>query len=224
MDGSMVPSDEPLDWRSAGTTKVGKGFELVQDLPNQEGHLLCLVPFESTGSHVYVTLDYLTESQANQSGNGLCIYLMDPAVSGWDCLFDGSGMLGFGGKCGALLGVGLDLSGEFSGVENAVVVKRASDSELLCDPAPVPDGLGTNGEWRNIHVKFDIEDHNIDVKVGGIKLLDDVPIRLGNWADGTQINVPRRLCVAVCAGTGARKTSKICVNRLRLQGEDAEEQ
>ena len=72
------------DWRCAGDAKVGFGFELTQDKDNQEGHLLCRVPFEAKGAEIFCTLEYVMEpkSAAEGGGQGLCIYLVDPSVDG----------------------------------------------------------------------------------------------------------------------------------------------
>ena len=68
-------------------------------------------------------------------GEGLCVYLLDPSVPGWDTHFDGSGPLGFVGKKGAIVGVGIDCGGDFSeGKPGSIAIKRASDNALLCEP------------------------------------------------------------------------------------------
>ena len=74
-------------------------------------------------------------SQEQNGGEGLCVYLLDPSVPGWDRHFDGSGPLGFVGKKGAIVGVGIDCSGDFSnGKPGSIAIKRASDNTLLCEP------------------------------------------------------------------------------------------
>ena len=47
--------------------------------------------------------------------------------------------------------------------------------------------------------------------VGGVKILDDVRF------EGIQI--PKTVCIGVCAGTASGKTNHICVNKLKLKGE-----
>ena len=68
----------------------------------------------------------------------MCVDLVDPSVGGWDTHFDGSGPLGFVGKAGAILGVGIDCTGNFcEGEPSSIAIKRASDGKLLCDPVPL---------------------------------------------------------------------------------------
>jgi hypothetical protein len=87
------------------------------------------------------------------------------------------------------------------------------------------DGKGVTGvktgleDWRKVKVKFDIEEMKVDVKIGGHKYLDDVPIDLGE-KDGEKIKLPRVVCIGVCAGTADGKTNQICVNDVKLEAED----
>ena len=113
--GKLMPSDQEENWRCSGSTVVKFGFELTQDKDNQEGHLLCRVPFQCRSNEIHASLEYVMEpkSAAEGGGQGLCVYLVDPSVPGWDRHFDGSGPMGFVGKKGAILGVGIDMTGEF---------------------------------------------------------------------------------------------------------------
>merc|ERR1711998_347229 len=129
-----------------------------------------------------------------EGGEGLCIYLLDPEVPGWDRDFNGTGPLGFLGKTGAILGVGVDCAGHFAGQPHHVAIRRASDGHMLGEPEKVPEGVLTPWkEWRKINIRFDIAENKIDVKVGGKKLIDDQAF------EGVQI--PPTVCVGVCAGT-----------------------
>jgi hypothetical protein len=233
-DGALVQSQSEEDWRCAGHTVVEYGFELTQDEDDQEGHLLCRVPFEVTSSEIHASLEYVMEpkSYAEGGGQGLCIYLCDPSVQGWDRSFDGSGPLGFVGKTGAILGVGIDCTGTFcKGEPASVAVKRASDNELLCKPVTIAkvgdagaDGVKTEeDEWRKVKIKFDIDEMKVDVTIGGHKYLDDVPIDLGKDADGNPVKIPRTVCIGVCAGTAEGKNNHICVNDVRLEAEESED-
>merc|ERR1712166_315361 len=217
--GKLVPcKTQPGIWRLAGDTTVGYGFELTQNKPDkQTGHIMGLQPFTATGDDIVCTLEYVSEpkSAAESGGQGLCIYLLDPEVEGWDSTFDGSGPLGFVGKTGAIVGVGIDCTGEFCGGQpSSVAIKRASDSQLLCDPVQLETGVVTEKEdfWRKVKIKFDIEDNTCDVTIGGVKVLDDIKF--------TGIKIPKTVCVGVCAGTADGKTNNICINKLKLKSED----
>lgn len=232
-DGALVESNEEETWRTAGHTQIEYGFELTQDADDQEGHLLCRQPFDVLGTEIHASLEYVMEPKtyAEEGGQGLCIYLVDPSIPGWDRSFNGTGPLGFVGKVGAILGVGVDCTGTFcEGQPASVAVKRASDSKLLCSPVVIEKhgDEGVNGvrtdedEWRRVKVKFDIEDMTVDVKIGGYKYLDNVPIDLGEDADGNKIKIPKRVCIGVCAGTAEGKNNHICVNDLKLDSEEAD--
>jgi len=215
--GKLVASDQEEDWRCAGNTTVKYGFELTQDADDQEGHLLCRVPFTTTGKEIYATLEYVMEpkSAAEGGGQGLCIYLCDPTVVGWDRKFDGSGPLGFVGKLGAIVGVGIDCTGTFcEGEPASVAIKRASDSKLLCKPAAVEGGVVTRTDeyWRKVKVKFDIEDNKCDVSIGGVKVLDDIKFE--------GVTIPKTVCIGVCAGTADGANNHICVNKVKLKSTD----
>jgi len=223
--GTMIPSDKPEAWRSAGTLKLGKGFELTQGAPNQVGHLLCRVPFTLpegsdtvANSEIHASLEYYMPPSENP-GHGLVIYILDPSIEGWDTHFDGEGPLGFVGKRAALIGIGIDCSGAFSGVPDSVSVKRASDNVLLAPAVKVPNGI-QGDDWHRVHVKFEIEENEIDVKVDGVKLLDNIPFDLGLNSEGVKRKIPRKVAIGVCAGTGDEtQASLMSVNHVKLLAE-----
>ena len=56
--------------------------------------MLCRFPFETSRSEVFAAqLEYVMEPNASAAagGQGLCVYLLDPSVPGWDWKFDGAG-------------------------------------------------------------------------------------------------------------------------------------
>jgi hypothetical protein len=224
----LVESDGEETWRCAGHAKLGFGFELTQDAEDQEGHLLCRHPFEAKSDEIHCTFVYTMKPKnfEEKGGQGLCAYLCDPSVPGWDrcqhthpvvswhdlvviecllplcslplqCLtalmllcsmlllincccrhFDGSGPLGFVGKKGAILGVGIDCTGTFcEGAPSSVAVKRAADNKLLCEPVVLEGGVATKEEfyyWRKVHIKFDFEKMEVDVIIDGQKILQGI--------------------------------------------------
>jgi len=217
----LVESDKEETWRCAGHAKVGFGFELTQDADDQEGHLLCRHPFEAKADEIHCTFVYTMKPKNFQEGGGqgLCAYICDPSVPGWDRHFDGSGPLGFVGKKGAILGVGIDCTGTFcEGEPSSVAVKRAADNKLLCDPVVLEGGVATKEKsdyWRKVHIKFDIEKMEIDVKIGGQQVLKDVKIDLGEG-----VKLPKVVCIGVCAGTADGHNNHICINKLKLKSEE----
>ena len=139
---------------------------------------------------------------------GLCVYLVDPSVDGWDQHFDGSGPLGFIGKKGAIIGVGLDNTGNFAGVPRCCAIKRASDGQILNTPAVLSTATTGEDEWRKIKIRFDIEQNNCDVTLGDHKVLDDVSFE--------GVTIPKTVCVGVCGATSRDKHFAICVNDVML--------
>lgn len=216
--GKLVKIDTEGTWRMAGHGKLGFGFELTQDKNDQEGHLLCRQPFETKSNEIIASLEYVMQpkSAAEGGGQGLCIYLVDPTVRGWDRQFDGTDPLGFVGKKGAILGVGIDCTGTFcEGQPASVAIKRARDSKLLCEPVVVEGGVATQTKanfWRKIKIKFDIEANTCDVAIGGVKVLDAVKFE--------GVKIPHRVCIGVCAGTADGKSNHMCINKLKLKAED----
>ena len=130
--------------------------------------------------------------------------------------FDGSGPLGFAGKKGAILGVGIDCTGTFcEGKPSSVAIRRAVDNHLLCEPVVLEGGVATketSDYWRKVHIKFDIEKMEVDVTIGGVKVLQDVKIDLGEG-----VKVPKVVCVGVCARTADGHNNHICINKLNLK-------
>ena len=157
-----------------------------------------------------------SKSAAEGGGQGLCVYLVDPSVAGWDRHFDGSGPLGFVGKKGAIVGVGIDCTGQFcEGQPSSVAIKRASDCKLLCAPVELEGGVVTKEEddhWRKVKIRFDIEENKCDVTIGGVKVLDNVVFE--------GVTIPRTVSVGICAGTADGHTNHICVNALCLAEDD----
>ena len=133
--------------------------------------------------------------------------------------FDGSGPLGFVGKKGAILGVGIDCTGTFcEGEPSSVAVKRAADNKLLCAPVVLEGGVATKEKsdyWRKVHIKFDIEKMEVDVTIGGQQVLKDVKIDLGEG-----VKLPKVVCIGVCAGTAGGFNNQICINKLKLKSEE----
>ena len=133
--------------------------------------------------------------------------------------FDGSGPLGFVGKKGAILGVGIDCTGTFcEGEPSSVAVKRATDNKLLCPPVVLEGGVATKEKsdyWRKVHIKFDIEKMEVDVTIGGQQVLKDVKIDLGEG-----VKLPKVVCIGVCAGTAGGFNNQICINKLKLKSEE----
>merc|ERR1711935_157674 len=229
-DGELTLSEDREvqgDWRCAGSTVMEFGFELTQDEPSaQQGHVLCRVPFDTKGSELHAHLDYVVEADNVDSlGCGFCIYLVDPSVPGWDRLFDGGGPLGFDGKTGALLGVGIDLDGAFGGEPNHVVIKSASGEQLTAAPiscdrctpmlADEDDPDEEVPEWRKVKIRLDIESNTCDVKVGGETVIE------GFHLEG--ITIPSNVCIGVCGATSGESTGHLCVNDIVLIDEDEDD-
>ena len=147
--------------------------------------------------------------------SSLCIYLLDPSVSGWDREFNGVGPLGLQGKTGALLGFGIDSSGDaFGGQPDSVGVVGARSGMPLCQPAVLEGGVVTRKDdyWRRIKVRLDIVNNRCDVSIGEHIVLADVKLQ--------GITIPKIMCVAVIAGTRGGKSNYICVNKLKLKCHD----
>jgi len=208
--GVLCRSNQAENWRCAGNAKLGQsGFELTQRKLNQEGHLLCRKPLKCAGSEIHASFEYVLAPRPydKAGGEGLCMYLLDPTVAGWDSHFDGSGSLGFVGKKGAIVGVGIDQAGNFAeGRPGTVAIKRA-DNTLMCEPVKIDAGVLSN-KWIKVQIRFEIQENTIDVHVGGVHLLKEVPL------DG--VTIPRVVCVGVCGATSATRNNLICVNKVKL--------
>ena len=118
------------------------------------------------------------------------------------------------GKTGAILGLRIDCTGKYcEGDSGAVVLKRASDNELLCPPALLEDVITREEDhWRLLEVKFDIEKNTCDVVIGGKKIMDGVKFE--------GVSIPNTICMGVCGGTSHGKYNHICVNNVRLELDD----
>eukprot|EP00658_Telonema_sp_P-2_P038380 TRINITY_DN27555_c0_g1_i1.p1 TRINITY_DN27555_c0_g1~~TRINITY_DN27555_c0_g1_i1.p1 ORF type:complete len:263 (-),score=51.99 TRINITY_DN27555_c0_g1_i1:294-1082(-) len=194
------------------------GFELTQDEPDQEAHMLCTETF-ITSSHkaIHVSLEYTMSPNLSPAagGEGLVVYLVDASVPGWDTNLHGSGQLGFDGKTGAFVGIGIDMAGNFSGqcentnrLPNSVAVLDATRQRVVAREV-LGAGAGTE-DWRTVEIRFVCTDQLIrcTVVVGGHGVIDSIPI--------PGAVMPASLCVGVCAKTSSKHTNAIAVNNLRL--------
>ena len=152
-------------------------------------------------------------NDSTDTGCAVCLYLLDPSVGGWDTEFDGAMAGGFVGKRGALVAVVIDLTGEFSeGHADSVVVRRACDNELLCQPVQLEGGVLTTcveDHWREVDVEFDVVTNTCVVRVGGAVMLDCVKL------DGVQI--PRCVSVGVSVCRANKACGCICVNSVEIE-------
>merc|ERR1712166_821411 len=193
--------------------EIGYGFELTNGGPNQNGHLLCSHPFDIKTGEVHVSLEYYTKQihADKERGEGLCVYLADPAVAKVCEEFEGSGVCGFAGKTGGICGVFFDLAGHISG-KDEVCVRGADKSDPILSKTKVDKGLWSNEKFVQIHIKFDTVDKKIDVVLGpidgGHKVLDNVDY---------PFDLPKKIIAGVCAGASSDNYSKICVNKLKLK-------
>merc|ERR1712166_1575374 len=193
--------------------EIGYGFELTNGGPNQNGHLLCSHPFDIKTGEVHVSLEYYTKQihADKERGEGLCVYLADPAVAKVCEEFEGSGVCGFAGKTGGICGIFFDLAGHISG-KDEVCVRGAQESDAILAKTKVDKGLWSNEKFVQIHIKFDTVDKKIDVVLGpidgGHKVLDNVDY---------PFDLPKKIIAGVCAGASGDNYSKICVNKLKLK-------
>merc|ERR1711998_631936 len=91
-EGSPVPVHGRGQFRCAGDSHMAYGFQLTgsEDGNNtQQGHFMCLIEFEATGNEIILKFEYNMHGEPFDEGEGLCAYLMDPTVPGWDSKFDG---------------------------------------------------------------------------------------------------------------------------------------
>ena len=146
---------------------------------------------------------------SSDSMQGLCVYLLDPSVPGWDTKFDGTGPLGFVGKTGAILGVGIDCAGNFASKPNHVAVKNAQGGVIMGEAVELKDGVVTEeNEWIPITIQIDIKANLCDVTVGEQEVIHQLKL--------TGVTIPETVCVAVCAGTTKGRSNMICVNNLDI--------
>eukprot|EP00658_Telonema_sp_P-2_P011612 TRINITY_DN14434_c0_g1_i9.p1 TRINITY_DN14434_c0_g1~~TRINITY_DN14434_c0_g1_i9.p1 ORF type:complete len:436 (+),score=154.71 TRINITY_DN14434_c0_g1_i9:239-1546(+) len=215
-------------FRMGGNTFLDKDlgrFTLVRGKHQRAiGHFLCRMPFDADGD-TYVKLDYQCNPRedavweedkkaANEKcGEGLCVYLVDPEAEGWDEQFDGEGPCGFQGKPGGIFGVFLDLGGNI-GEKNAVVVKSCDPEADVIASELYSKGMGlrtkqNDAKWRKLEVHFNTDDKKVSVKVGGKTVLETE----------VAIEIPKKICVGVCAGTSKTASSRFSVNNLRFEND-----
>lgn len=210
---------EGAPFRMGGNCKVQNGFQLCAAKPHQEGHFLCTHAFDADKGEIYVKVEYQALSAPGKDeaelGEGLCIYLADPSVKGWNTDFDGSGPVGFQGKSGGVVGVFLDLAGNISGKGRNHICVKSCDEEAECLAAvDIGDSLATApGEWRRVQIKFDTQEHKCDVsiKMKGEwkKVIDDVKF------DG--IDIPKKVCPGVCGASSDEYHGCFRVNKLKVE-------
>ena len=181
-----------------------------------QGHVLCRVPLETAGSEILANLEYVVEAETAESvGEGLCVYLVDPSVDGWDQHFDGDGPTGLVGKKGVVLGVVIDLTGNLCGEANHAAIVSASGDvvhkcALSCEPITPED------EWRQVGLKFNIKTNTCDMTIEDEVVMTKIP--LGD------IQIPGKVCIGVCAGSNEKQHALICVNDLYIVDEDSMEE
>ena len=52
--------------------------------------------------------------------------------------------------------------------------------------------------------------------IGGVKVLDDISFE--------GVKIPKRVCIGVCAGTANGHSNMMCVNNVKIKGEDRAEE
>ena len=201
------------------------GFELTQDEAEaQQGHVLCRVPFETKGSEIHALLEYVVEAEEESSiGEGFTVYILDPAVRGWDREFEGHGPIGYKGKKAAVLGVAVDLTGNVTGEANHVAILSADGTVLHkapmgCDivtPMCIDEDGDEVNEWRKMKITFNVTDGTCSVIIAGNELLtavslEDIP------------SLPSIICMGVVGGANPDHFAHICVNDISLIDEDRE--
>lgn len=181
-----------------------------------QGHVLCRVPLETAGSEILANLEYVVEAETAETvGEGLCVYLVDPSVDGWDQHFNGDGPMGFVGKKGVVLGVVIDLTGNLCGEANHAAIVSASGDvvhkcALSCEPITPED------EWRQVGLKFNIKTNTCDMTIEDEAVMTKIP--LGG------VEIPGKVCIGVCAGSNEKQHALICVNDLYIVDEDSMEE
>ena len=181
-----------------------------------QGHVLCRVPLETAGSEILANLEYVVETEtAEKVGEGLCMYLIDPSVDGWDEHFDGGGSMGLVGKKGMVVGVAIDLSGNLCGEANhAAIVSASGDIVHKC--ALSCEQITPEDEWRQVGLKFNIKENTCSMTIADEEVMKKIP--LGD------IQIPGSICIGVCAGSNPNHHSLICVNDLYIVDEDSMEE
>ena len=144
------------------------------------------------------------------------MYLIDPSVDEWDRDFTSKGgLMNLVGKKGVVLGVGIDLAGNFCGQANQVAIKTpAGDTIHQCT---IPCAAVTaEDEWRPVSIKFDIDDLTCDMSIGGVQLFEGIRLQ--------QVSIPHTLCIGVCASTIAARPAFIAVNNISLVDHNEEDE
>jgi len=200
---------------SVGVSGEPKGFRLCKAAWHQEGHLLCRIPFQTEDKKLEVTLEYMTCAKDNtEPGEGFCVYLVDPSVEGWDTDFDGEGPVGFQGKSGAVVGCFVDIGGKVSGDKNHCCVKGPDlkDKDCVAKKKVDANDIMTDGKWKEIKISFDTDDGEIDFKIDGVKVCDDV-----KWKGKDGMTLPKNVAVGICGATSGDHCCEIRVHDLRIQ-------
>ena len=174
--------------------------------------MLCRIPLETNSSNIFAHFDYVAEAADPGSvGEGLCVYLIDPSVDAWDRDFTAAGPLGFVGKRGAVLGIGIDLAGNFCGEPNQVAIKSPA-GDILYQCALPCSAVTPEDDWRDVSIKFDIEEHTCDMSIAGQELFSGVALE--------GISIPRTICIGVCAAANATHHAFLAVNNISLVDDD----
>lgn len=146
-------------------------------------------------------------------GEGLCVYLVDPSISGWDRDFAVGGPLGFrggshiAGRRGVVVGIAIDLTGSFCAEPNQVAIKSAAGVILYQCDFPY-SAITSPGEWRDVSIKFGVDSSSCDMSIGGKEVFAGV--RLAG------VCIPRTACIGVCASASATHHAFISVNNISL--------
>merc|ERR1712166_206392 len=204
-------------FRCAGDAHLAFGFQLTGNdsgSKNQQGHLACLSTFAPAGSKIEIKFEYnmFAEQSTSTDGEGLCAYLLDPSVQGWDTDFNGTGPMGFVDKTGALLGICFDNTGNSSdGTGDHVSV--CSGTGTLIKKTYVSGGfLTSEDDWQQVKIKLDITAQTCSVELGGKQICESVSLKVTDVED---IEFPKELCVGVCGAAHNRKFM-IAVNDVKL--------
>ena len=178
--------------------------------------MLCRIPLETNSSNIFAHFDYVAEAADPGSvGEGLCVYLIDPTIDAWDRDFTAAGPLGFVGKRGAVVGIGIDLAGNFCGEPNHVAIKSPAGDTLYQCALPC-SSITPEDDWRDVSIKFDIDEHTCDMSIAGEDLFTGVKME--------GISIPRTICIGVCAAANATHHAFITVNNISLVDHDDEDE
>lgn len=53
------------------------------------GHFMCLIEFEAEASEIEFRFDYNMHGSHPNECEGMCAYILDTTIQGWDTKFDG---------------------------------------------------------------------------------------------------------------------------------------